>query len=193
MGLLILPMISEIATITKLKFAQNLENNLENKSKPSSFLDKWDIRWIRIAEEVRTWSKDPKRKVGCVLVRDKKIDISKGYNGFPEKIPDDLNRLKDPRFKDKVIIHAEENAIYHALDLGVPVRGCTAYVTYHPCSRCASMLIKVGIQKIVCPDHRAASEKWREDFSLSSDILYEAGVKVIYYDLETDVLPRGQV
>lgn len=163
--------------------------DLEGPSK-NPLLDKWDIRWIRIAEEVRTWSKDPNKKVGCVLVKDKKTDISKGYNGFPQEIPDDLTRLKDLRFKDKVIIHAEENAIYHALDMGVPVRGCTAYVTYHPCSRCASMLIKVGIKKIVCPDHRSASDKWREDFSLSSDILCEAGVKVIYYDLETDVLSQ---
>ena len=46
---------------------------------------KWDVRFMRMAHEVASWSKDPSTKVGCVLVKDRKI-ISMGYNGFPRLI-----------------------------------------------------------------------------------------------------------
>lgn len=180
-GLVTPPTITERDTLASTTSVLSLEDALTSSLDLNPFLNKWDYRWIRIAEEVKTWSKDPNKKVGCVLVKGKR-DIAKGYNGFPEKLSDDLSRLKDPGFKDKVIIHAEKNAIYHALDFGVSVRGCSAYVTFHPCARCASMLIEVGIKKIVCPSPRDSPDKWKRDFALSSDILYEAGVLVLYYD-----------
>jgi dCMP deaminase len=183
-GLATPPTITESISQENGTFALSLNNFSENTpSSNNPFLSKWDFRWIKMAEEVKTWSKDPRKKVGCVLVKGKR-DIAKGYNGLPEKLSDDLSRLKNPEFKDKVIIHAEKNAIYHALDFGIPVRGCTAYITYHPCARCASMLIEVGISKIVCPSPKLAPPKWEQDFSLSSNILYEAGILVLYYDPE---------
>lgn len=130
---------------------------------------------------MKTWSKDPRTKVGCVLVQGKR-DISRGYNGFPENISDNLSRLNDPYFKGKVIIHAEANAIINAGKFGVETDGCTAYVTYHPCCNCASMLIQSGVKKIICPSPTYASDKWVADFKLASDILYEAGVLVLYYE-----------
>lgn len=170
----------EITSVASSTYAVNLKTSSEDTLSSNPYLSKWDYRWINIAKEVETWSKDPKKKVGCVLVKGKR-DIAKGYNGFPEKLSDDLSRLNSPRFKDKVIIHAEKNAILHALDFGVSAKGCTAYITYHPCASCASMLIEAGISKIVCPSPKGASDKWKEDFALSSDILYEAGVLVLYY------------
>ena len=50
-------------------------------------LNKWDERFVRIAFEVATWSKDPGTKVGAVLVADRRI-IASGYNGFPQGIED---------------------------------------------------------------------------------------------------------
>jgi len=130
---------------------------------------------------VKNWSKDPVKKVGCVLAKDKR-DISKGYNGFPSGLSDNLHRLSNPDFKGRVIIHAETNAILNAAKFGVCTEGCTAYVTFHPCASCASQLIQAGVSKIVCPSPQwAHSEKWKKDFSLSSDILFEAGILVLYY------------
>lgn len=145
-----------------------------------NFLDKWDWRFIETAETVSSWSKDPNRKVGCVLVQGKR-DISKGYNGFPQNLSDSLERLENPDFKDRVIIHAEWNAIVNAAKFGVPVEGATAYITYHPCSRCASVLIQAGVKRIVCPPPSESSEKWRDDFRISSNILVEADILVHYY------------
>lgn len=145
-----------------------------------SFLSKWDWRFIGRAEEIATWSKDPNKKVGCVLALGKR-SIAEGYNGFPEGLSDDLSRLRNPSFKDRVILHAEKNAVINAGKFGVATEGATAYVTYHPCASCASVLIQAGIRRIVCPKPENSSEKWREDFQLSSDILVEAGVLTLYY------------
>ena len=46
-------------------------------------MNKWDNRFVAIAELVADWSKDPGTKVGAVLVQDRRI-ISTGYNGFPK-------------------------------------------------------------------------------------------------------------
>ena len=49
--------------------------------------DKWDQRFLDLAREVSTWSKDPSRQIGCIAVRDRKI-LATGYNGFPKGIDD---------------------------------------------------------------------------------------------------------
>jgi len=84
-------------------------------------------------------------------------------------------------FKGKVIIHAEVNAILNAVKFGVSTIGSTAYVTYHPCATCASVLIGAGIQKVICPPPHHGSPKWAEDFKMASDLMVEAGVPVLYY------------
>jgi dCMP deaminase len=151
----------------------------ENRLERNPHLSKWDERFFRRAEEISSWSKDPNRKVGCVLAIEKR-SIAEGYNGFPEGLSDDLQRLMNPSFKDRVILHAEENAVINAGKFGVATEGSTAYVNYHPCARCASVLIQAGIRRVVCPSPKSASDKWLQDFRLSSDILVEAGVITIY-------------
>jgi dCMP deaminase len=74
---------------------------------------KWDVRFLRLAHEVAKWSKDPSTKVGCILVKDKKV-ISMGYNGFPAGISDDLSRLEDRSIKYEITVHAEVNAVTNA-------------------------------------------------------------------------------
>lgn len=162
------------------KFALDLKESCSTGLWKNPYLSKWDWRFIKLAEEVKTWSKDPRKQVGCVLAVGKR-DISRGYNGFPEGLSDDLSRLRDPFFKGKVIIHAEVNAILNAAKFGVPTAGSTAYVTYHPCASCASQLIQAGIVKLVCPSPKQASEKWVRDFNLASDILLESEVLTLYY------------
>jgi dCMP deaminase len=150
-------------------------NSLVNK-----FLSHWDRRFLRIAEEVRLWSKDPGTKVGCVLVSERRI-LSTGYNGFPQTISDDLDRYIDREYKLSVTVHAEKNAILNAAKNGTKVEGSTLYVTFPPCSQCAAAIIQAGVAQIVCPDPAQAPERWRSSFLAASDLFYEAGVKVLYY------------
>jgi dCMP deaminase len=144
------------------------------------FLSHWDKRFLRIAEEVRLWSKDPGTKVGCVLVNDRRI-LSTGYNGFPSTISDDLERYIDREYKLSVTVHAEANAILNAAKNGTKVEGSTLYVTFPPCSQCASAVIQAGVAKVVCPDPASAPERWRSNFIAANNLFYEAGVKVLYY------------
>lgn len=146
----------------------------------NQFLSHWDSRFLRIAEEVRLWSKDPGTKVGCVLVKDRRI-LSTGYNGFPATISDDLTRYIDRDFKLSVTVHAEANAILNAAKNGTKVEGSTLYVTFPPCSQCASAVIQAGVAKVVCPDPATAPERWRNNFIAANNLFYEAGVQVFYY------------
>ena len=73
-------------------------------------MDKWDIRFVRIAREVSCWSKDPSTQVGSIAVKNRKI-IATGYNGFPKTINDDSGRLGDRERKLKLMVHGEMNMI----------------------------------------------------------------------------------
>jgi dCMP deaminase len=146
----------------------------------NKFLSHWDKRFLRIAEEVRLWSKDPGTKVGCVLVNERRI-LSTGYNGFPQTISDDLDRYIDREYKLSVTVHAEANAILNAAKNGTKVEGSTLYVTFPPCSQCASAVIQAGVAQVVCPDPASAPERWRSNFVAANNLFYEAGVKVLYY------------
>lgn len=143
-------------------------------------ISKWDRRFLRIAEEVRLWSKDPGTKVGCVLVNDRRI-LSTGYNGFPITISDDLERYIDREYKLSVTVHAEKNAILNAAKNGTKVEGSTLYVTFPPCTQCASAVIQAGVAIVVCPNPGSAPERWRSNFTAANNLFYEAGVKVLYY------------
>ena len=146
----------------------------------NQFLSHWDRRFLRIAEEIRSWSKDPGTKVGCVLVQDRRM-IATGYNGFPSTLSDSLELYKDREYKLAVTVHAEKNAILNAAKNGAKTEGATAYVTFPPCSQCAASLIQAGISQVICPDPAKAPERWRASFKLANEMLYESGVKLLYY------------
>ena len=144
---------------------------------------KWDIRFIKLAQEVSTWSIDPSTKVGCVLVKNKRV-ISTGYNGFPKNISDDLNRLIDREKKYEITVHAEVNAVTTAALHGVSTEGANAYITFSPCSRCAAVLINAGINAVYVDGAAEVPDRWLENFILASKILAEAGVE--YHTIDTN-------
>lgn len=154
------------------------------------FISKWDRRFLRIAEEIRTWSKDPGTKVGCVLVQDRRM-IASGYNGFPSTLSDSLELYEDRNYKLAVTVHAEANAIMNAAKNGAKTESCTAYVTFPPCSQCAASLIQAGVKRVVCPDPANAPERWRASFKLANNMLYDSGVELLYYS-EADLQCRTE-
>jgi dCMP deaminase len=140
-------------------------------------LDKWDERFIRMASEVSTWSKDPGTKVGAVLVQDRRI-IATGYNGFPHGISDDLSRYGDRDTKLAYTVHAEVNAILNAAKNGSQTDGSTLYVTFAPCVRCATSVIQAGVTRVICPSVESAPERWRSDFEKGRSLMKEAGILI---------------
>ena len=139
---------------------------------------KWDIRFLELATHISEWSKDPSTKVGCVVVGPDREIRSTGFNGFPRGIQDSDERLTNRDLKYPLICHAEENAIMHAARIGLALKGCTAYVTWPPCTRCARSLIQAGVSEIVIPSGLEIPDRWREDFEMSMGLLREAEVTI---------------
>ena len=136
---------------------------------------KWHVRFLRLAKEVSTWSIDPSTKVGCVLVKNKRV-ISTGYNGFPKKISDNFDRLLDREKKYEITVHAEVNAVTTAALHGVSTEGSIAYVSFSPCSRCAAVLINAGISEVYVTGGSIIPDRWLSNFITASTLLAEAGV-----------------
>jgi dCMP deaminase len=138
----------------------------------------WDARFLELARHISGWSKDPSTKVGCVVVGPDREIRSTGFNGFPRGIEDNVDRLANREMKYPLVCHAEENAIMHAARIGVALKGCVAYVTWPPCTRCARSLIQAGIREIVYPADLVIPDRWIDDFRISNGMLTEAGLLV---------------
>ena len=140
--------------------------------------EKWDRRFLELALHIAGWSKDPSTKVGCVVVGVDREIRSTGVNGFPRGIEDREDRLSDRDQKYPLICHAEENAIMHAARIGVSLKGCVAYVTWPPCSRCARSFIQSGVREVVYPADCEIPERWAVDFEISTEMITEAGLVI---------------
>lgn len=142
-------------------------------------INKWDKRYLALAAEVATWSKDPSTQVGAVTVGNKKEVLSQGFNGFPRGIHDTDERYQDRQTKYKFVVHAEMNAIYNATYSGTSLDGATLYVYGLPiCSECAKGIIQVGIKKVVVKKSKEL-DNWNESVELSKAMFDEAGVELI--------------
>lgn len=141
---------------------------------------KWDHRFMRLAREISTWSKDPSTRIGAVVVNDERRILATGYNGFPRGIADTNERLNDREQKYPRIIHAEMNALMNALYSGVSVKDATIYVYGLPvCSECTKSVIQAGISRVVITYPELAAEKWQTQWNeLSWPMYNEANVSV---------------
>lgn len=152
-------------------------------------MDKWDRRFLEMAELVATWSScfQENRQVGAVIVKDKRI-MTTGYNGAPSGIVSCKTRGECLRRKMNVAsgtqlelcyaVHAEQNAIAQAAKLGVSVEGATLYCTHQPCVICCKMIINSGIKRVV---YRYG---YPDEFSIK--LFAEAGISVEQLDPEKD-------
>jgi len=117
----------------------------------------WDSYFMKIALDVASRATCIRRKVGAVIVMDKRI-VSTGYNGAPTGVvhctPDTCLRTKynvpsGERHELCRGLHAEQNAIIQAAYYGVSINGAKIYVTHQPCSICTKMLINSGIYEFI--------------------------------------------
>jgi len=145
-------------------------------------LSKWTRRYLDVAKSVATWSKDPSRKIGAIVVGDKGQILSQGYNGFPRGVKDTDDRYNVREEKYKYIVHGEMNAIYNACNSGVSLNGATLYVYGLPvCAECAKGIIQVGIKDVIMLYPKDIPDNWKESMKLTSQMFYEAGVSFICY------------
>ena len=146
---------------------------------------KWTKRYLNLAQEVSTWSKDPSKKIGAVAVGSKGQILSQGYNGFPRGIKDDEWSLNDRPTKYKYVVHAEMNVIYNATFSGVYLDGATLYVYGLPvCSECAKGIIQVGIKKVFIMYEGELPPIWNESWKNTMMMFNEAGIEYEIVDEE---------
>lgn len=145
----------------------------------------WEQYFMNIAFMVSERSTCLRRKVGAVAVKDKHI-LSTGYNGVPQGIEHCFTRgclraqMNIPSGQRHEIcrgLHAEQNVIIQAAMHGTTLLGADIFCTTQPCLICTKMLINCGIKTIY------HAEKYPDELAL--EMLKEAGVKLVYLDLET--------
>lgn len=156
--------------------------------------DKFLDFFMGVAIDAASLSYAKRRKVGCVIVKDRNI-LSFGYNGTPEghdncceeKLYYDWDSdalLKDFQYADEdgcyrlvtkaEVSHAEENCAYKILTSNVSSEGSIVFLTLAPCIRCAKLLVGMKIDRLY----------YLDDYSDMSGVEYliKCGVEVIKYD-----------
>ena len=137
---------------------------------------KWDLRYLQLAKEVSSWSKDPSTQIGAIAVGTKGQVLSQGYNGFPRGIEDRVSYYENRETKYKYVVHAEMNVIYNATYNGVSLDGATLYVTGLPvCSDCAKGIIQVGIRRVVMIEQNVP-QKWIESWKTTAGMFGQANI-----------------
>ncbi len=138
----------------------------------------WDEYFLEVASLVSRRATCLRRRVGAVLVKDKKI-LATGYNGAPSGLKHCIDvgcvreKLKIPSGQRHELcrgLHAEQNVILQAALYGVSTKDSTLYITNQPCVICAKMLINAGIKEIVI------SEGYPDEMALA--FLKEAKIKI---------------
>lgn len=107
----------------------------------------WDSYFLDIAFQVASRSTCPRRSVGAVIVKDKRIKGT-GYNGSPSGLAHCTEEgcliTNDHCIRT---IHAEVNAL---LECSPDERkDATIYITDRPCAECSKLIISSGIKRVV--------------------------------------------
>lgn len=140
---------------------------------------KWDLRYLKLAREVSTWSKDPSTKTGAVILS-KDFHEFLGYNGFPTRMPDSPELYAEREEKYSRIIHCEMNALIKA---GNAAQGSTLYTwPFLSCDRCAAHMVQAGITRVVAPQlPEHLKDRWSDNLAKSRKYFEEAGIEVVEY------------
>lgn len=178
----LLPLISR-ATIRLLNTSSDLAHlyaslgkldlTNEDRLRPS-----WDQYFMQLASLAAQRSNCMKRRVGCVLVREKRV-ISTGYNGTPRGLKN-CGEGGCPRCNEGhgsgvglgtcLCIHAEENALLEAGRERIR-EGAILYCDTCPCLTCSIKITQVGISEVV----------YSQSYSMDGEtaaVFKEAGVQL---------------
>ena len=131
--------------------------------------------YMQTAYQFAKLSYAERRKVGCVIVKDKQI-ISFGYNGMPHGFDNTCETIEKRYYENDVgyeiltdqgwdcevdenctchksvtkreVLHAESNAITKVAKSTMSCEGAELYTTTCPCFDCAKLIIQAGITKV---------------------------------------------
>ncbi|KAH7091310.1 cytidine deaminase-like protein [Paraphoma chrysanthemicola] len=179
-----LKLLNSTASITSLRDAiRSLNLTNEARLRPS-----WDQYFMQLADLAAHRSNCMKRRVGCVIVREKRV-VSTGYNGTPRGMTN-CNEGGCPRCNNAakggtglstcLCLHAEENAL---LEAGRDRIGgsATLYCNTCPCLTCSVKITQVGISEVVY------NQGYLVD-TMTANIFAESGVRLRQFSPPTEGL-----
>lgn len=162
--------------LSRLRIHNNFDSHddLQDELRTINFTDterlrpSWDTYFMSLAKLAAERTNCMKRRVGCVIVRNKRI-VATGYNGTPSGVTNCLDggcaRCNGAESSQGVgldlclCLHAEENAI---IESGRErCQGGTLYTNLFPCILCAKKIVQSGMKRIVF-EKRYATDKAAE-------------------------------
>lgn len=156
---------------------------------------KWDQLFMSMVYLVAMKSKDPRTKIGAVIINPKNHAIvSLGYNGLPRGVDDNYPTRYQAPEKYHWFEHGERNAIYNAKR---DLTGFAMYTHGTPCSDCARAVIQSEIKEVVVHwqwENKASHKnKWIESAERSKQMFKEAGVTLRFFkgDVITELVGRS--
>ena len=133
---------------------------------------RYDIAYLKMAEEWSKLSHCKRKQVGALIVKDKMI-ISDGYNGTPTGFE---NFCEDEDGYTKwYVLHAEANAIAKVSGCTQSTKGSTLYITLSPCRECSKLIFQSGITRVVY------SKKYKDLSGV--EFLIKSGVSVDFIEI----------
>ncbi len=153
---------------------------------PHADRPEWNKYFMDIARLVARRSTCIRRRVGAVIVKEKRI-LATGYNGAPTGLVhcEEIGCLREqtavPSGQRHELcrgLHAEQNAIIQAAYHGISIAGATLFCTTLPCSICFKMLINAGIREVVY------AEGYPDE--LSQRLLQETEIAITQFSTERD-------
>lgn len=114
--------------------------------------------------------------VGALLFDDNFAVVATGYNGSPQGAPhcNDVGCVLDAGGSCTRSVHAEVNAILQCAYYGISARGLNMYCTHSPCVRCAAVIVRAGIARVLYGNEYKGSEE-------AQNIMRSGGVYVVKY------------
>ena len=107
---------------------------------------RYDLAYLRMAEQWADLSHCSRKKVGAIIVKDQMI-ISDGYNGTPAGFDNCCdNEVGETHW---YVLHAEANAILKVAKSTNNCKGATLYLTLSPCKDCSKLILQAGIKRVV--------------------------------------------
>jgi len=166
---------TELTTIIVVPCFDNTDltsSDVVRSEKPDSVNLKYDIAYLKMAEEWSKLSYCKRRQVGSLIVKDKMI-ISDGYNGTPSGFE---NFCEDEDGYTKwYVLHAEANAIAKVSGSTQSTNGATLYITLSPCKECSKLIFQSGISRVVY------SKKYKDQSGI--EFLIKSGVNVDFIEI----------
>ncbi|MCJ1426219.1 Deoxycytidine monophosphate (dCMP) deaminase [Sticta canariensis] len=147
-----LRLVNQTSSLEKLHDAlKNLDLANDQRMRPS-----WDQYFMQLASLAARRSNCMKRRVGCVIVREKRV-ISTGYNGTSRNLRNcneggcsrcNAGNESGVGLSTCLCIHAEENALLEAGRERIR-EGSILYCDTCPCLTCTIKITQVGISEVV--------------------------------------------